>query len=117
MGGPYNIPRNYKGESKILFVFSTKALIYTCIGAGIGLVFFYICKLLGFSLVGMIFVLIFGLIGFSIGTFKIPDNKKFEFMRKNGGENIDSVILKWIKFKQKHNRIYVYKKEDNSDAK
>lgn len=117
MGGPYNIPRNYKGESRILFVFSTKALIYTGVGVAIGLVFFYICKLLGFSILGMILVLIFGLIGFAIGTFKIPENKKFEFMRKTGGENIDTIILRWINFKKKHNRIYVYKEEEKKNAK
>ena len=32
MGGPYQIPRNYKGESRILLIFSTKALIYTAVG-------------------------------------------------------------------------------------
>ena len=33
----YEIPRNYKGESRILYIFSTKALIYTIVGMGIGL--------------------------------------------------------------------------------
>lgn len=28
----YQIPRNVKGEGRILFIFSTKALIYTGIG-------------------------------------------------------------------------------------
>lgn len=36
MGGPYQIPRNYKGESRILMIFSIKALIYTAIGAAFG---------------------------------------------------------------------------------
>ena len=36
--GTYYIPRNVKGEGRILFIFSKKALIYTTIGAGIGLV-------------------------------------------------------------------------------
>ena len=35
-GGPYNIPRNYKGEGKILYIFSTKGVIYTAIGIAIG---------------------------------------------------------------------------------
>lgn len=112
MGGPYNIPRDYKGEGKILFIFSTKAFICTCAGGGIGLLFYFIFNLLKIKYIGIICVLLFALIGFAIGTFKIPENKKFEFMRKTGGENIDAVILRWIKFKQKHNRIYVYKKED-----
>ena len=39
MGGPYNIPRNYKGENKILFVFSTKSFILTAVGGFIGIIF------------------------------------------------------------------------------
>lgn len=55
---------------------------------------------------------IFGLIGFAIGTFKIPENANFEITRKTGGENIDEVILRAIKFKKKKNRVYVYTKEE-----
>ncbi len=51
----------------------------------------------------------FGLIGFAIGTFKIPESNSFEITKKTGGENIDEVILRAIKFKLKKNRIYLYK--------
>ncbi len=57
-------------------------------------------------------MLFYGAIGFSIGTFKIPDNKKFEFTRKTGGENIDDVAKRWINFKRKKNRVYIWKEED-----
>ena len=40
--GTYNLPRNVKGEGRILFVFSTKALIYTVVGIGIGFIFYLI---------------------------------------------------------------------------
>ena len=43
----YNIPRNVKGEGRILYIFSTKAIIYTAIGLAIGLLFYFIflhCK-------------------------------------------------------------------------
>ena len=33
---PYYIPRDTKGEGRILYIFSTKGLIYTGVGAGIG---------------------------------------------------------------------------------
>lgn len=33
--GTYNIPRNVKGEGRILFVFSGKSLIYTVVGGAI----------------------------------------------------------------------------------
>ena len=45
----HEIPRNYRGEGRILYIFSTKGLIYTVVGSGIGLVFYLIFKILGFS--------------------------------------------------------------------
>lgn len=111
----YEIPRNYKGESRILYIFSMKALMYTAIGVGIGLIFYFLFNLVGLTVVGIIITAIFGLIGFCIGTFKIPDSKKFKITEKTGGENIDDVIKRAIKFKQKKNRIYVYMKEETKD--
>lgn len=113
-GGPYSIPRDYKGEGKILYIFSTKALIFTAIGIGIGFVFYYILKLIGLATVGLIIMAIMGAIGFLIATLKIPDSKKFQFTIKTGGENIDAIILRWIKFKRKKNRIYIYKDIDQT---
>ena len=80
----YEIPRDYKGEGRILYVFSTKALIYTCVGAGIGLIFYFILKMMGLSMVGLIVTLCFGLIGFIIGTLKIPESTAFEITKKSG---------------------------------
>ena len=50
----YEIPRNYKGEGRILYVFSTKALIYTIVGMGIGLIFYFILNSLGMQFVGIL---------------------------------------------------------------
>ena len=111
----YEIPRNYKGEGRILFIFSTKALIYTVVGAGIGLIFYLIFKMMKLSTIGLIIVGIFGLIGFCIGTFKIPESNAFKFTKLTGGENIDDIILRWIKFRQKGNKVYIYKEEDSKD--
>ena len=111
----YEIPRNYKGESRILYIFSMKGLMYTAIGVGIGLIFYFLFNLVGLTVVGIIITAIFGLIGFCIGTFKIRDSKKFKITEKTGGENIDDVIKRAIKFKQKKNRIYVYMKEGTKD--
>ncbi len=111
----YEIPRNYKGEGRILYIFSTKALIYTIIGMLIGLIFYFILNALGLQFVGIIIDVIFGAIGFSIATFKIPDSKKFEFTRKTGGANIDEIFLRWVKFKKKKNRIYIWKEEETKD--
>lgn len=111
----YEIPRNYKGESRILYIFSIKGLIYTAIGVVPGLILYFIFNLFGLTLPGIIATVICGGIGFVIGTFKIPDTRKFKFTEKTGGENIDDVIKRIIRFKQKKNKIYVYKKEETKD--
>jgi len=108
--GTYNLPRNVKGEGRILFVFSTKALIWTMAGVGIGFVIYIILSLLKLSMIGLIVIAIFGIIGFIIGTFKMPETNAFEITRKTGGENIDDVIKRAIKFKSNKNKIYVYTK-------
>lgn len=110
----YEIPRNYKGEGRILYIFSTKALIYTSVGAGVGLIFYFILKMLGFSMIGLIITLIFAAIGFAIGTLKVPESTAFEITKKTGGENIDDVILRWIRFKKNGNKIYIYKAEEDT---
>lgn len=112
--GTYNIPRNVKGESRILMVFSVKGLIYTAIGAGIGLLFYFLLSMFNLTYVGFAFILFFGLIGFIIGTFKVPETTAFKFTQKVGGENIDNVILRAIKFKLNKNKIYVYGIEEDT---
>lgn len=111
----YQIPRDYKGESRILYIFSTKALIYTVVGIIIGLIFYFIFNLLGMQIIGIIIDAIFGAIGFCIGTFKVPDTKKFELTQKTGGENIDDIIKRWFKFRKNKNKIYVLKEEETKD--
>ena len=64
------------------------------------------------SFVGIIIICILGLIGFVIGTFKMPDSTAFEITKKTGGENIDDVIRRFVKFKMQKNKIYVYKKDN-----
>lgn len=109
--GTYNVPRNVKGEGRILFIFSSKALIYSVIGAVVGLPVYLIFSILQMKFIGLIGILIFALIGFCIGTFKMPDTNAFEITKKTGGENIDDVIKRAIKFKMQKNKIYIYQKE------
>ena len=111
----YEIPRNYKGESRILYIFSTKALAYTGVGAVVGGLFYLIFNAIGLTMIGIIFVIAFGGVGFCIGTFKMPESKKFKLTEKTGGEAIDDVIKRWIKFKKGKNKIYIYLKEDTKD--
>ncbi len=119
MSRPYNIPRNYKGENKILYIFSTKAFIYTGVGVFLGWIFYFLFKLVKLNKVGIIIMITLGVIGFVLGTFKMPESNKFELTKKTGGEPLDQIILRWIKFKRKKKRIYIYreKKEVNENVK
>ncbi len=113
--GTYELPRNVKGEGRILFIFTAKSLIYTMIAAAVGLLFYFIFSALNLTVVGIIFVVAFALIGFAIGTLKVPELAKFEFSKKTGGENIDDVIKRAIKYKTSGKKIYVYKEGKNND--
>lgn len=108
------IPRNVKGEGRILMVFSVKALIYSAVGAGIGLLFYFLLSMFNLNYIGFGIILFLGLIGFVVGTFKVPETTAFGFTQKVGGENIDDVIKRAIKFKINKNKIYVYGLEEET---
>ena len=110
--GTYNLPRSVKGEGRILFVFTGKSMIYTVVAGGVGLLIYGLLSLFGLSMIGLIITVVFALIGFIIGTFKMPDLGKFEFTKKTGGENLDDVIRRAIKFKTKGKKIYIYREEE-----
>ena len=112
--GTYNLPRNVKGEGRILFIFSGKSFLYSIIGGGVGLLFYLLFSALNLYMVGIAFVIVFAIIGFIIGTFKMPEISKFEFTRKTGGENIDDVIKRALKFRKNGRKIYVYKEGKNN---
>ena len=114
--GTYNVPRNVKGEGRILFIFSAKALVYTAIGGACGLPLYLIFSLLSMNVVGIICIALLGLVGFIIGTFKVPDSTNFNITQKTGGENIDDVIRRGIKFKMQKNKIYVYENEVDKEV-
>lgn len=119
--GTYYLPRNTKGEGRILYIFSTKALIYTVVGLGIGAFFKWLLGLLGdavpsigniMNIVGFIIMLLIGVLGFVIGTFKVPQNDKFEITRKAAGIEMDTVIKEYIKFHFRKNKYYIYDTRD-----
>ena len=112
--GTHMIPRNTKGEGRILYIFSTKALIYTVVGGVVGLPFFWILKLFDFKIInpGVFIMVIFALIGFLIGTIKVPNSEKFRVTRIVGGENLDDIILRYFKFRAKGKRIYIQKTKE-----
>ena len=110
--GTYNLPRNVKGEGRILFIFSTKGLITTSIGGAVGLIFYFIFNLINLKTIGIGITLIFAAIGYAIGMMKVPNAGGLEVTRKTGGENIDDVIKRYIKFKTNKKKYYVYTKEE-----
>ena len=70
----------------------------------------------GLGGVGLVILIAFELIGFGIGTLKVPNTTAFEITRKTAGENMDDVILRWLKFKfQSKKKIYVYTEGGTKD--
>ena len=112
--GTYYIPRNLKGESRILYIFTAKSLMTTAIGGGIGVFLYFIFAVMGIKVVGIIIAVLFALIGYGIGAIKIPDVSGFKITKNIGGEPLSEIILRYIKFK-KDRKIYIYteEKEDN----
>ena len=112
--GTYYIPRNYKGETRILNIFSVKSLITTLIGAAIGLLFYFPLKILGFSTPGLVILGIWALIGYGVGAIKIPTIVGLPVTKKIGGEPLSDIIIRYFKFK-KNRKIYTYvnTKEEN----
>lgn len=114
--GTYNIPRNTKGEGRILYIFSTKALIYTVIGIVIGLPMYFILTALGFQVAGLIVTGVIGFIGFSIATFKFPEIPALKVSKIVGGEKIDDIIKRYFKFKKKGKVIYINTEEERKNG-
>lgn len=110
----YEVPRDVSGEDRILFIFSRKALIYTAIGAAIGLPVHLILKGMGMSLLGYIVLGLLGLVGFLIGTFKMPP-LPWKWAKVNAGEEIDDIIKRAYFFKKRKNKIYIYKEGKTND--
>lgn len=111
----YYIPRNVKDEGRFFIIFSTKSLITTAIGGGIGFLFYLILKVVGLTTAGVIIFGIFGLLGFAVGTIKIPTIAGLKFTKNVAGDQIDQVILKYIKFNS-NKKIYTYVKTNEKEV-
>ena len=109
--GTYYIPRNLRGETRILYIFTVKSLITTVAGGLVGALFMFLLSAFNMKLVGFIIMGIFALIGFAIGAIKIPVIAGIPVTKKIGGEPLSEIILRWIKFK-KNKKMYVYTKEE-----
>lgn len=105
--GTYYIPRNYKGETRLLYIFTTKSLITTAIGAGVGSIFFFILTAMNMKMPGIIAMAVCAVIGYIIGAVKIPTIVSIPVTKKIGGEPISEIIIRYIKYKQ-NRKIYIY---------
>jgi len=103
-------------SGRFLYIFSTKALIYTAIGAAVGGLFYLLFNAIGLSTLAFIIVVLFALIGFVIGTFKMPNIETFKISRKTGGENLDDILKRYVLFKRKKSKIFVYTREEKIDV-
>lgn len=105
------IPKNLKGETRILIIFSTKSLITTAIFAAIGGLLFLIFKALSLTVLGVILLIVFALLGYAVGTIKIPKITGLPFTKNIEGDSVDEIILRYAKFKASR-KVYSYTKED-----
>ncbi len=119
--GSYYIPsNNLKGESRILYIFTAKSLIFTAVGAFVGLIFYFIFGvILGIGILGYISIAICAVIGYVIATVKIPAGGNSKLAKNVGGDSIDDIIKRYILFK-KSKKVYTYavdrKEPDYSSA-
>ncbi len=111
MATPHYIPKNLKGETRLLIIFSVKSLVSTAIFAAIGGILYFIFSMLGMKLVGVIILLLLALIGYGLGTIKIPRINGLKFTKNIEGDSLDEVFLRYIKFKS-NKKIYSYTKEE-----
>lgn len=109
--GTYQIPRNYRGESRILYIFTVKSLITTAIGAMIGSLFFLLFKSLNMTPIGLGIMAFFAFLGYAFGALKIPTIVMFPITKRIGGEPIGEIIMRYMKFK-KNRKMYTYTKEE-----
>lgn len=108
MGRTYTVPRNVKGESRFLYIFSMRSFLTTAVGAGIGFLISIIFSALGLGLVGWIVMGVLAVFGFCVGTLTIPDTPIVGNLRKAGGEKIGDILIRTITFGRRK-KIYVYR--------
>ncbi len=108
MGRTYTVPRNVKGESRILYIFSMKSFFTTAVGAGVGFLISMIFTIIGLASISLIVVIVFAGLGFAVGTVIIPDVPFIGSLRKAGGEKLGDILIRTITFSKKR-KIYVYR--------
>ncbi|MGE4283056.1 MAG: hypothetical protein AB7G87_04975 [Clostridia bacterium] len=99
--GRYNIPRPFKGETRYFYFLTKKALIYTSIGSGIGLLFLKLLMDAGHPITGIVVLAVFVIPSYIFGSISFPKDSEY-----NGGEDLDKVFFRKLK-KMLNKYIYV----------
>lgn len=104
--GTHLIPRKVEGEGRILYIFTPRGLLGALIGLGIGVIFQQLFSALGAAIVGWCIMAVLALIGWGIMQGKIPDTNATDLFKKTGGEEVLTVITRYMAFNKKK-KIYV----------
>ncbi len=105
------IPKDLRGETRILVIFTVKSLITTAIFGVIGVIFYLIFSSLKMKAAGVIILIILALFGYGFGTVKMPKITGMKFTKNIEGDSLDEIFLRFIKFRA-NRKIYTYTKED-----
>lgn len=113
--GTYNVPRSVKGEGRILYIFSTKSLIYMAGAAILAIPLYLIFNGIFNQIAGIAAAAVVLFIAFAIATFKIPEIGMLKTTKTIGGQKIDDIITRAYKFRKKGNRLYIYSYKGTSE--
>lgn len=69
MGRTYQVPRNVKGESRILFFFSVRSFLTTAGGILVGILFAIIFGAIGLGFIGIIMIALCALVRICTWSF------------------------------------------------
>lgn len=105
------IPKDLRGETRILIIFTVKSLITTAIFLGIGLILYFIFNMIGLRILGILLMVLLAAIGYAFGTVKMPKINGLRFTKNIEGDSLDEVFLRFVKFRT-NRKIYSYMKED-----
>ena len=108
MGRTYTVPRSAKGETRILNIFTIKALFSTAGFAAVGALPFFLLKSIGLTTAGVVILVIFAAVGYGMAMLTIPDAPIMGKLRKAGGEKLGDIVWRTLTF-SKRKKIYLYR--------
>lgn len=97
----HEIPREAKGEGRILIFFNLQSIITTVIGLVIGLILGSIVSMFAGKVGFIVMLAAFGILGFIVGAVKIPEIKTMPITKSVNGLYLHQVVIRYIKFKQR----------------